>query len=216
MQKAVDENCHRSSSILSNIHTDCNKLNTVSIAIISDKHGGVLPLKDIDEVPDQEDKLRRVRSYVPGFMGYGSEDNIRDAERLMRIQISQKIALARRELDVARESMLEEGLRAEVDEIDGVINILRRVDGEICHSDAGYCKSDGTQGLSHNDIDNLYEYDARLLEHMGTMLRLAGEIRSSAMAGDIPISLKLLDDLRGELSIFEEMFIRRMSVIGRR
>lgn len=200
---------------MADIHTNCNKLNTASIVSLSDD-AEEFPLKDIDEGQGQEEKLRKVRSYVPGFMGYGSEDNIRDAERLMRIQISQKIALARRELDAARESMLEEGLRAEVDEIDGVINILRRIDGEISYSDAGYGGSDSGLGLSHDEIDNLYEYDARLLDHMGSMLSLASEIRSSAMAGDVPVSLKLLDDLRGELSMVEEMFIRRMGVFGRR
>ena len=173
-------------------------------------------MKDFDKGQDEQNQLRKIRSYVPGFMGYGSEDNIRDAERLMRIQISQKIALARRDLDAARESMLEEGLRAEVDEIDGVINILKRLDGEISYSDAGYAMSNDSLGLSTDEINTLYEYDARLLDHMGSMLRLAGEIRSSTMAGDVPVSLKLVDDLRGELSMVEEMFIRRMSVFGQR
>lgn len=171
-------------------------------------------MKDIEEAEGQDEKVRKMRSYVPGFMGYGSEDNIRDAERLMRIQISQKIALARRELDAARESMLEEGLRAEVDEVEGVINILKRIDGEISYSDAGYSRSEGGTGLSGDDIDVLYEYDARLMEHMGASLRLAGEIRISAMSGDVPVSLKLLDDMRGELSLVEEMFIRRMGLVG--
>lgn len=163
------------------------------------------------EEEGQTRPLRKIQSYIPGFIGYGSKEHIRDADRMMRIQIQQKISLARRDLLEAKIALVEGGNRSEIDEIESISNSLRRVDGEIAYAEMGYT------GLGSEFIrietEELYEYDVELLNHIGVLIRIAGDIKSSAKAAEIADLRKQMSDFKAELAFVEAFFMKRMQII---
>jgi hypothetical protein len=88
---------------------------------------------DEDQVP-----LKKVQRYIPGFRGYLQKDDIRDADRMLRMQLSQKISVARKNLEGAKASIEEKGLMVDTSQIESALNSLKRMSSEIGYADSGY------------------------------------------------------------------------------
>ncbi len=164
---------------------------------------------------DAHRKLRKIQSYIPGFLGYGSRKSIGDADRLLRFQVSQKLGLARRELNEARASLIDANYYNTLESIDSLLGSLKRLDGAISYAEMGYLGSVADIEIPENELDQLYEHDAQLLIHVGVMLRLASDIKTTAGVGELVALKKHMSDFQAELGIVEAIFMKRMQVVSR-
>jgi hypothetical protein len=172
--------------------------------------------EDTDPKGSSHDKLRKIQNYVPGFMGYGVSRSIRDADRLLRIQLSQKISLARRELDEAKRALVEHDLLTEMDDIESLSKSLKRIDGEVSYAETGYGGLGDDYGVGDDILDMIYDHDVTLLDGIGILLRHAGDIKSSARLGEVSSLRKHMNDFKARIGVIEEAFIRRMALMGKR
>lgn len=171
--------------------------------------------------PDEEEEYSRmkqngVQNYIPGFIGYVSKEGVRDDDRLMRLQMNQKIAIARNNLTFARSDMAKGGLSVELDNLDSIVHALQRLDGEITYAEMGCAGFDRSFSISDEDIARLCEFDITLLGHLGTILSLAGNIRADANSGELASLKKHMNDFRAEIGFVEEVFQRRMGMVSQR
>lgn len=173
-------------------------------------------------MPDSGDRgeqeppsLRRIQTYVPGFKGYSHTDDMRDADRMLRMRMSQMITMARRLIEEARASLEEADLLTEREPVDSTLNALKRIATEIGYTDSGYSWSSSGGEITGEDVDRLYEHDAELLDQIATLLTVVSDLKDAATSYDISSFDKNTGDIITRLAFIEDLFRKRLQILSR-
>jgi hypothetical protein len=168
--------------------------------------------KDVDK---DQPPLRKVQRYIPGFKGYLPKEDIRDADRMLRMQLSQKISVARNSLEGAKASVEEKGLMVDISQIESAINSLKRMSSEIGYSDSGYSWKTSNSNLVEDEVERVYDYDAGLLDQMTLLQGISSRISAAASDSDVATLDRDSADIHTRLAFIEDIFRKRMAVMNR-
>ena len=163
----------------------------------------------------EEDKgiLKKIQSVIPGFRGYRRKEDLRDADRMLRTQLADKLGLQRRGLEECRGMLVQSYGAKELDLIGGLINQFKKVEGGVTHAEMGYSGIAADIQIKEDELDQLYEFDASMLDHITSISASIDSLKNSLMAADEQTSYKDLMNIKARISAFEDQFNRRMNVI---
>ena len=163
----------------------------------------------------EEDKgiLKKIQSFIPGFRGYRRKEDLRDADRMLRMQLADRLGLQRRGLEECRGMLVQSYGSKELDLIGGLINQFKKVEGGVTHAEMGYSGIAADIQIKEDELDQLYEFDASMLDHIASISASVDSLKNSLMAADEQTSYKDLMNIKGRVNAFEDQFNRRMNVI---
>ena len=121
-----------------------------------------------EDIGEDQPPLKKVQRYIPGFRGYLQKDDVRDANRMLRMQLSQKISVARKNLEGAKASIEEKGLIVDASQIESALNSLKRMSSEIGYADPTAIIEALTHFKGDPPLDLGTMADARLLADLET------------------------------------------------
>jgi hypothetical protein len=168
--------------------------------------------EDIGEDPPP---LKKVQRYIPGFRGYLQKDDVRDADRMLRMQLSQKISVARKNLEGAKASIEEKDLIVDISLIESALNSLKRMSSEIGYADSGYSWMASNSNPAEDAVERIYDYDAGLLDQITLLQGISSELSSAASDSDVATLERDSADIHTRLAYIEDLFIKRMAVMNR-
>jgi hypothetical protein len=168
--------------------------------------------EDIDE---DQPPLKKVQRYIPGFRGYLQKDDIRDTDRMLRMQLSQKISVARKNIEAAKASIEEKGLVVDISQIESALNSLKRMSSEIGYADCGCSWMASNSYPVEDDIERIYDYDAGLLDQMTLLQGISSELSSAASDSDTATLDRDCADIHTRLAFISDLFRKRMAVMNR-
>jgi len=168
-----------------------------------------------EDIGEDQAPLKKVQRYIPGFRGYLQKDDVRDADRMLRMQLSQKISVARKNLEGAKASIEEKGLISDASQIESALNSLKRMSSEIGYADSGYSWMASDSNPIEDDVERIYDYDAALLDQMTLLQGISSELSAAASDSDIATLDRDSADIRTRLAFIEELFRKRMAVMNR-
>lgn len=96
---------------------------------------------------------------IPGLRGYRSKEDIRVADDLLRNQVSDKIDLAKSNLEGLRKQMVLASDFTNLGTVGSLISQFQQFSGEIRHSQQGYSGFAATFSFDDARLNKLYEYD---------------------------------------------------------
>jgi len=163
----------------------------------------------------EEDKgiLKKIQSFIPGFRGYRRREDIRDADKMLRMQLAEKLGKQRTGLEECRGLLVQSGGFKEMDLIGGLISNFKRVEGLVAHAEMGYSGLVADINIKEDELDRLYEFDAAMLDHIVAISASVDSLKGSLMAADTATSHKDMMNIKARISDFENQFDRRMRVI---
>lgn len=163
----------------------------------------------------EEDRgiLKKIQGYIPGFKGYRRREDLRDADRMLRSQIAQKLALERRGLEECRGLLVQSYGSKELEQIGGLINTFKKVEGSVTHAEMGYSGFVADIEIKESELDRLYEFDAGMLDHLAAMHASIDSLKNALMAADETASQREIMAIKARITDFEDQFNRRMLVI---
>jgi hypothetical protein len=163
----------------------------------------------------EEDRgiLKKIQTFIPGFRGYRLREDLRDADRMLRTQLAQKLGLERRGLEECRSLLVQSYGSKELDLIGGLINQFKKVEGSVTHAEMGYSGFAADIQIKEEELDRLYEYDASMLDHIVAINASIESLKNALMAADETTSHKDIMNIRARITDFEDKFNRRMLVI---
>jgi hypothetical protein len=166
-----------------------------------------------DRVEEDKGILKKIQSYIPGFRGYRRKEDLRDADRMLRSQLAQKMGLQRRGLEECRGLLVRNWGSGELDMVGGLINQFKKIEGQVTHAEMGYSGIAADIQIKEDELDRLYEYDASMLDHIAAMGVSIDSLKSSLMAADEATSHKDIMNIKARITDFEDKFNKRMRVI---
>lgn len=115
---------------------------------------------DIRQQVDQSrGTLKKLQMLIPGLRGYRTKEDIRVSDDLLRNQVSDKIDLAKGNLEAVRKQMVTAGDFNNLTAVGSLISQFQQFSGEIRHSQQGYSGIAATFAFDDARLNKLYEYD---------------------------------------------------------
>ena len=164
----------------------------------------------------EEDRgiLKKIQSYIPGFRGYRFREDLRDADRMLRAQLADKLSKQRRGLEECRSTLVQGGGFKELDTVGGLINQFKKIEGQVTHAEMGYSGIAADVQIKEDELNKLYEYDVAMLDHITAMGASIDSLKGSLVAADDATTHKDLMNIKARITDFEDQFKRRMDVIA--
>ncbi|MDH4122659.1 MAG: hypothetical protein OEV21_01025 [Thermoplasmata archaeon] len=173
--------------------------------------------EEMTEPEDEHERvsLKRIRNYVPGFRGYSNKDDVSDADRMLRLLISQKISLVRKSLDDCKEILENKLLYEDSSAVDFLLSLVKRLATDVGYADSGFQWLASDSEIIGEDLENLYEYDAIIMDQILVVLRSAEEMKIAAADADRPMISKHSIDMRSGLTQIEDLLRKRTLILRR-
>jgi hypothetical protein len=171
-------------------------------------------MPDIRErVEEDQGILKKIQSFIPGFRGYRRTEDLRDADRMLRTQLADKLSKQRRGLEECRGMLVSSYGSKELDSIGGLINQFKKVEGVVTHAEMGYSGIAADVQIKEDELNRVYEFDAAMIDHIAAISASIDSLKNSLMAADEMTSHKDIMNIKARINDFEDQFDRRMNVI---
>jgi len=168
-----------------------------------------------EERQEEQHPLKRVQTYIPDFRGYSRKEDLKDADRMIRMILSQKLTLARKNIEDSVRILENALLYEDVDALVSLLSMVKRIESEIAYAESGLSWLASDMSLGEEELERLYEFDAQLLDIATLVLKKSEETKSASSAGNRPNIKSSFVDLRTKLTILEDTFRKRMLSLNR-
>jgi hypothetical protein len=183
-------------------------------ALIYAKSEEIRQMADIrTRVEEERGILKKIQNFVPGFRGYRRREDLRDADRMLRSQLSQSLGRQRRGLEDCRKLLVQYYGAKELEITGGLISQFKKVEGFVAHAETGYSGLVADINIQEDELNRLYEYDASMIDHITAIASDIEELKGAIAAGDMTAGGKGLADIKRRITDFEDQFNRRLRVI---
>ena len=122
---------------------------------------------------DQRNWLERLGDKIPGYSGYVAKERRRDADKLHREHLAERLRAAKQPLtDVMRE-LSSTGRLFEVGPVDRVLKKLDQVENRVRFASYGYAGFFDAVKIEEPQLDRIYQFDLALVERVERVEQLA-------------------------------------------
>jgi hypothetical protein len=163
----------------------------------------------------EQDKgiLKKIQSVIPGYAGYRRREDIRAADDMLRIQLSERLGKARVEVEKCRKSLVDAMLTDQLDRMGQLINRFKAVEANTRHTEGGYSGFSAAIRIEESELDQLYEYDYNMINYLLNVESGIIPLRS-AIDGENGAQIKNeIAQLRARLDDFDTTFKARIKRI---
>lgn len=162
---------------------------------------------------DFQQTIRNIANAIPGYKGYQSKEQRRDADRLLRAQLTRQYEAQRDRLVRIQQDATRAGLIDRVDDLEGVNQQLSRFISRLRVAPVGYAGWFDVPSIQEADLDQIYEFDSKLAsgaDELGTALdKVSSAVRSREGVDDAIWALRdQLDGLNRQFDAREEFVAR--------
>jgi hypothetical protein len=166
------------------------------------------------KVEEDRGLIKKIQLMVPGYRGYRQRDDLRDSDKMLRLELGKRLALQRKEMEEFRQTMVTENpMSKNLQPIGGIINQFKKAEGLMAHGESGYSGISADIRINVPELNMLYEYDAGMVETINFIEQSIGDLRSAIDDNQEGKAAEHLKNVRMRLTGFEEKFAKRISVI---
>jgi hypothetical protein len=163
----------------------------------------------------EEDRgiLKKIQSVIPGYAGYRRREDIRAADDLLRIQLSERLGRARTEVEKSRKALVDAMLTEQLDRLGQLINKFKAVEGEVRHAEGGYTGFSAQIRIEEPELDQLYEFDYNMINYLLNIEQGILPLRGAVDAENGAAIKTEIGNLRTRLEDFETTWKARIKRI---
>lgn len=159
-------------------------------------------------IEESKNWFERAAQHVPGYKGYKEKELRREADKLQRVYVAERLEAARRKIEDLVLDISRTGDLKLLSLIDTDNRKLRTVKDRVLYADYGYAGLFDTVKVDEQILDQLYQFDTQLQEESQVMEELVG-----ALSADSPSLRSDLDILDQRIDALAEHFSAREHLI---
>ena len=165
-----------------------------------------------ERVEEDRGLLKRIQLHIPGFAGYRRKEDLRTADNMLRIQVSDQLKRLRQQLEEARGTLTSNYQLKALEPMGAVIFKCESLEGQIRHAEQGSSGFVADVKVLEPQLNNLYTFDAQMLDGVDALSKEAAGLVADA-GGDGAKVIAHIQTLQKGLVDVETNFKRRMNVI---
>jgi len=152
--------------------------------------------------------LERAAARVPGYRDYKEKELRREADRIQREYVAERLEAARQRLEDVELALSRRGDLGLLGEIDNIARKLRTVKDRFLYADYGYAGLFDAVKVDEAVLEQLYEFDVRSQEQA-----IGLDDLSRVLAPDSPSLRSDVALLDQRIEALDEYFVQRERVI---
>ncbi len=118
-----------------------------------------------ERVSDSRSWLEKLVSKIPGYSGYKEKEMRRESDKLLRETIATQMNVQLQRLDSLQQQLITAGRFEYLDEMGSAATRLRTFIDRIQKASYGYAGLFDAVRVKEEELDRLYDFDARLLDY---------------------------------------------------
>jgi len=171
-------------------------------------------LPDIrDRVEEDRGLLKKIQLHVPGYAGYRRREDLRAADKFLRIQLADRLVAIRRDVEAVRGYMTRNYIRDNLEQLGNLILSFQEVEGKLRHSAGGYSGLSPMLRIEEDELEKLYEYDYSMVTALDAISKGVPPLDAAVKAGDKNAATTGIDAVKGNLGTLDKAFRQRLQVI---
>jgi hypothetical protein len=149
-----------------------------------------------EKAQEHRNALEKVIDAIPGWGGYQKRQKRREADRLLRQTLADKLGQQRRRLDKAQKDLLSHGRLDLVDNVESAVTQLKTFTDRIRFASYGYAGLFDAVKIREDELQQIYDFDAALLEYVERLDTANDHLRSAISEGEGPEEvLDVIEDI---------------------
>jgi hypothetical protein len=137
-------------------------------------------MKDFfEKVTSQQDPLKRLLNYIPGFQGYVERQNRRDADKLLRDTVARRFEEQWKRVSNLQAEMAGNNMISLVDDMEKAAVQLRTFIDKISAAPRGYSGLFDAVKINEAELLALYQYDAAFFDLAEQIARAVDNVEAT-------------------------------------
>lgn len=142
-------------------------------------------MEDIYErVEEGRTALAKTLDVIPGWSGYQERQSRRQADKLLRRTLAEKLNDQQRRLNTAQKELIAHARWDLVDDVESAVTQLRTFVDRVRFASYGYAGLFDAVKIRRNELRQLYEFDAALIEYVERLETANDHLRSAIDSGE--------------------------------
>ena len=166
-----------------------------------------------EKVVENRGMISRIQTYIPGFSGYRAKEDLRAADNMLRMQVAEKLAVIRRDIEGFRSVMAANNSLDYLEKLGTLINRFKMVEQEVGHAAQGYSGISAKVQVGVTELNKLYDYDFSLVSSLADMASDSLKLKTAVNSDNKALIKENVDAMGTRLDLFEATFRNRMTAI---
>ncbi len=152
----------------------------------------------LDNVKDEMSGLEKLVAKIPGYKGYKEKELRREADKLLREHIANRLRTVKTQLDGLQTDLISAGKIDLLDEAGSAATQLQTFIDRLRTASYGYGGLFDAARIKENDLDRVYEFDASLVSYAERLEGAIGRAREGVEGEDTRALILMVRDLARE------------------
>ena len=166
-----------------------------------------------DRVEEDRGLLKRIQMHIPGYAGYRRREDLRAADKLLRIQLADKLVAIRKEVENTRGFMTRNYIRDNIEQLGNLILTFQEVEGKLRFSAGGYSGISADIRIEEGELEKLYEYDYTMVTALEAITQAVPPMDAAVKAKDKNAAATGIDTVKENLDKLHSAFKQRLVTI---
>ena len=163
-----------------------------------------------ETVKGDQDFVKKLLSYVPGFKGYIERSNRRSADKLLRDQVALKYTELAGRASRLQKDLADAGQIDFLDDIDSVSLKLRTFSDRIKNASYGYSGFFDAVKINQDELAQIYAFDTAFFEVAGQISNGLDNVEAAIGGDGLKAAIHSVNELARQVG---ETYDRRYQVI---
>ncbi len=115
-------------------------------------------------VTGDQDPLKKLASYIPGFSGYIERENRRAADKLLRDTVARRFEELYKRLSALQSDVISQGNIEYIDDLEKAALQIRTFTDKIRNATYGYSGLFDAVKINQDELSKIYSFDAAFFE----------------------------------------------------
>ena len=164
-----------------------------------------------EKVEEGQGLIKQIESAIPGFRGYRKREDLRIGDSLLRTQLADRIKNVGALIEECRNTLTKKMKLDSLNEIATLINKFNILETRIRHAEQGYVGISADYRIDINELNNLYDWDLKLIDNINKLNSLASLLKNSV--DDSAKFSRLVIDIETKIGNFNRLFDKRIQKI---
>ena len=148
------------------------------------------------KVQESRTGLEKLLNIIPGWGGYQERQNRRKADQVMRQTLAEKLAIQRRNLDVAQQELIKHGKIELVDDVGSAVTQLQTFIDRVRLATYGYSGMFDAVRVNQDELEQLYNFDAALFDYVERLNTATSRLREAISIGEgLEETIRIIQDI---------------------
>lgn len=149
--------------------------------------------------------------HIPAYGGYTEKETRREADKMLRVHIADKLGGYRRDFMKIAEKLTNDGRLEELSPVDRVAAKMEKVEDRIRFADYGYAGFFDPVRVDEHHLDKLYDFDAEILQQVMETEEFVTKAKKAA--GEASELSKALEALTEKVEGLDAEFTKREGIL---